>query len=135
MTGAKPRPLLMGQLGIQRAHALIKSQLLNDDEFFGGSSESDEDSDDYDEEDGADLLNFVANLELDTYLWPTILGTLDLEEVSEMYYAHGTLKIPQGVIQIRDRLEVPVLTRMQNKFYRSINSNFVFRIISVLRIR
>lgn len=111
VTGARPRPPLMGQLGIQRAHALIKSQLLNDDEFFGGMSESEENSDDtedYDEEDAAELLNFVANMELDTLRWPTIFGTLDLEEVNEMYYAHGTLKIPHGVIQIRDRLEVPV---------------------------
>lgn len=106
----------MGQLGIQRAHALIRSQLLNDDEFFGGSSGSEEvseDSEDYDEEDDANLLNFVANLELDTLRWPTIFGTLELEEVNEMYYAHGKLKIPHGIIQIRDRLEVPVLRRMK----------------------
>lgn len=104
MTGAKPRPLLMGQLGIQRAHALIKSQLLNDDE----SQEVSDDYEYYDEEDAADLLNFVANMELDTLRWPTILGTLDLEEVNDLCFAHGTLKIPHGIIQIRDRLEIPV---------------------------
>lgn len=91
---------------------MIKSTVLDNDEFFVKTSpatdENDDETDDGDYDNSDELLNFIGSMKLDTLVWPTITGSLDFEEFDDNYYAHARLNIPGGEIEIRNRLEYPV---------------------------
>lgn len=111
MVNAKRKAKMLHLLVLQRAP--LKGDFLEYDEFFGvvgaenddsESSESNESGDSDEEE----ILNYIGTLELDTLMWPTISGKLDLEEINDNYYAHGTLVTAHGGFVIKNHLNYPV---------------------------
>lgn len=107
---ANARPKL-SILGLRSTHAKVRDQLLRDSESLYISRESVEssDSDEDDEEDEEGLLNYVGDMELHTLMWPTILGSLELEEVNDVYNAYGLVKLPHGNVEFWNRLDYPVI--------------------------
>ena len=103
----KKKPTLLRSLGLQRSQALIKNGFLAQDDFFAHSESSEEDEDEINDEDET-LLNFIGHMELYTIVWPTVLGTLDCEEIGSNIYARGELKIPSGTILLINQFNYPV---------------------------
>ncbi|CAD7080164.1 unnamed protein product [Hermetia illucens] len=80
--------------------------------------EIEEDEEEYEDDyeiDYEDLLNYIGTMELDTLLWPTITGSIDISEIEEYYLVVGKLNLPQGEINLRDRLYYPDLLTIKNK--------------------
>lgn len=77
-------------------------------EVTASSDSTDEEEEDEQVDDDVELFNYVASLELDTLVWPTIVGQLEIDEIDDDYIVVGTLKLPQGSVSIKDRLEFPV---------------------------
>ncbi|XP_053697453.1 uncharacterized protein LOC128744450 [Sabethes cyaneus] len=108
---SEPKPQLMRQLGVQKASELLDEFIGESDTAQSADYEEEEEDDTEDEE---DLLNLIGKFELDTIVWPTLTGTLDLEEYKSKYYVTGKLKLPQGYIDIRDRFWLEDLMNMKN---------------------
>lgn len=113
---AKPKPKLVKQLRLINTHEIIDKLFPEEDD------DDEEEEEEVDEprgsqeqdEDDEELLNFMAYMELDTIVYPTLKGTLDFEEVEDTYFSFGTLILPQGMIEIRDRFYFPDYFTMKN---------------------
>lgn len=100
----KPKPKLIQQLGVSRTKFDLVRKFLpeNDDMMY--------DEDDYfDEEDlyDDDLINLTGYTIIDLLNWPTIRGEFDVEEISDFYLCTANLKLPQGIVYLRDQLYYP----------------------------
>jgi hypothetical protein len=119
----QPKSQLLQQLRLQRTSDLLKE--------FGQIGEDEEDDEDEDEDD-KDAINFNGHMELDTLIWPTIKGYLEVEEFDDFYLAFATIVLPQGNVEIRDKLIFPDYLTIINKLRivtpftvaKEINSNF-----------
>jgi hypothetical protein len=64
---------------------------------------------DYDESGGEDenedALSWRGVIELDTVLYPTMKGTLDVDEMGTVYNIVASLVLPDGVAEIRDEFD------------------------------
>ncbi|XP_058818906.1 uncharacterized protein LOC131681859 [Topomyia yanbarensis] len=109
---SEPKPQLLRQLGVQKASELL-NEFLEESPDSRASDNEEEDEDDDDEEE-EDLLNLIGKVELDTIVWPTITGILDLEEYKSKYYVTGKLKLPQGYVDVWDRFWLEDLMNMKN---------------------
>lgn len=122
IANARPRPPLLRLLGLQHSQAKIRNELLMDtDEADRMNAARENSSSEEEDEDGEELLNYVGSMELDTLVWPTIVGTLDLEEVNSIYQALGKLRLPQGDVEFRNRLDFEVIHNTQLSKYRTLN--------------
>lgn len=66
-------------------------------------------------DDEEDDWNIAGYMELDTIVWPTISGNLDIEDVAgEDYIISGNLILPVGTIDFRDHLYFPDFMNVQN---------------------
>jgi hypothetical protein len=65
---------------------------------------------DYDESDSEteDALSWMGIIELDTVLYPTMKGTLDIDERGTVYNIVASLVLPDGVAEIRDEFDFVV---------------------------
>lgn len=79
-------------------------------------SSSDESADDDSGIDSEDDWNIAGHMELDTIVWPSISGNLDIEEDidGEDYIVTGNLILPFGTIEFRDQLYFPDYMNVQN---------------------
>lgn len=81
----------------------------------GASSDSSSEESSEDEIEDEDDWNIAGYLELDTIVWPTISGNLDVEDIAgEDYIVTGNLILPSGTIEFRDQLYFPDLMNVQN---------------------
>lgn len=105
IANARPKPSI---LGLRVSHAKVRNELLKDFEIalLENIGESTSEEEDEDEDEG--LLNYVGAIELDTLVWPTIIGSIELEEVGDVYNAHGLVKLPPGNVEFFNRLDFPV---------------------------
>lgn len=123
IVNGKPKEKLIGLPRV--SHYLhFKSNLAHDytrfERYFveGNDEASEEDSDD-DEEDevyvvGSDW-NLAGQMELNTIIWPTISGFLDIEDIDDEYYiARANLNLPQGNIELSNHLFYPDYLRIRN---------------------
>lgn len=56
-----------------------------------------------------DRLSHKGRIEVDTYFYPTILGNLIIDEKeADIYTIEGDLKLPNGTIQLDDKLNFEV---------------------------
>ncbi|XP_055638867.1 uncharacterized protein LOC129776937 isoform X2 [Toxorhynchites rutilus septentrionalis] len=130
---SEPKQRLLQQLGVQKAFEII-------DEFLEESPSSREmdldEEEDEEEEDEENLMNLVGTVEIDTIVWPTITGSVDLEEHNSKYYISGMINLPQGQVDIHDRFWLEDLMNMKNllkvktpfPFMKEIQSGFELRI-------
>lgn len=114
MANGKPKLKILRQYGLQRSDAL-NSKLLDERTLFKAFESDDEDEeneeDNDDDDDDYEAMNIVGHMELDTMVWPTIIGTIDVEEIGDAYFAFGTVKTPHGVIEFKDIFYYPVSLR------------------------
>ncbi|KAH8395625.1 hypothetical protein KR222_003717 [Zaprionus bogoriensis] len=89
------KPKLVNQLSNQK----LQLNLHFDDDFNPPRLEEDEYEDEY--------FSYLTNFEVDTLIWPTILGEVDIQENVDMYFILGNVDLPQGRIEFRDRLYYP----------------------------
>lgn len=74
-------------------------------------SSNDDDAAAYEEDDDYVPLNYVAELEVDTIVWPTVVGQMEIDEVViDDFIVVGSLKLPQGMVLLKDRFLYPVST-------------------------
>lgn len=82
------------------------------------SSEEESDSEDDTEDENTELgsdWNLSGQMELNTIIWPTISGFLDIEDIDEEYYiVRANLNLPQGNIELNDLLYFPDLMNIRN---------------------
>lgn len=89
---------LVNQLGSNK----IELETLYDEDFRQYMEDYDENDIDYDE-----YFSYLANFQIDTIVWPTINGILDIQEILDYYIILGNLQLPQGSIDFKDRLYYP----------------------------
>lgn len=59
--------------------------------------------------------NFEGHMTLETIIWPTISGNIDVDNVdNDDYFVTGNLNLPQGVIDFRDHLYFYDYFKIQN---------------------
>lgn len=80
------------------------------------SSEEDESDDESEDETDQDSnWNLSGQMELNTIIWPTISGFLDIDDIDEEYYlVRGNLNLPAGNIELHDNLYFPDLLNIRN---------------------
>lgn len=130
---SEPKPQLLRQLGVQKASELLDEFLEESPTVQASEDEEEEEEEDEEEEES---LNLVGKIELDTIVWPTITGTLDLEEYKSKYYVSGKVRLPQGYVDIYDRFWLEDLMNMKNNlkiktpfpFMKEVQSGFELRI-------
>jgi hypothetical protein len=76
-----------------------QEQAENDPDYDYGSSDGDE---------SEDALSWRGVIELDTLLYPTMKGTLDIDESGTVYNIVASLVLPDGVAEIRDEFDFVV---------------------------
>ncbi|XP_034475095.1 uncharacterized protein LOC117782196 [Drosophila innubila] len=89
-----PKPKLVNQLSSQK----MQLDLHFDDDFQPPRVE---------EESEEDYLSYLTTFELDSLVWPTIDGQVDIQENLDMYFIVGNVDLPQGRVEFRDRLYYP----------------------------
>lgn len=119
----QPNPKLIQALGKQKSQNMNK--FLFDEDFLSNiltseeidemeSIESTEEEDD--EEDFDDLINFSGHFNLDMIVYPSIHGLLDVEQIDDInYLVSATVNLPQGAVEIRDRLFYYSKTKLKNR--------------------
>jgi hypothetical protein len=124
MTGQTKSNLLQ-QLQLQRTSELLRE--------FGEMPVVDTDEEEEEEyEEEKDFLNFNGHMELDTLIWKTIRGDIEVEEFDDFYLAFATVQLPQGTVEIRDKLIMPDYLNIINELRivtpfieaKEIKSNF-----------
>lgn len=90
-----PKPKLVNQLSNQK----MQLDLNFDDDFHPPRVEEEPDDDEF--------LSYLTSFELDSLVWPTIVGEVDIQENVDMYFIVGNLDLPQGRVEFRDRLYYP----------------------------
>lgn len=111
---SKNKSKMVKELKLQKALGLIKSEEDDDDQKKIAGESDEEEEEELDDEAYDDLINFSASIELDTLVWPTLKGNLDVEELDDIYIAYGTVILPQGLIELRNRLIFPDYFNVKN---------------------
>lgn len=96
-----PKSMLLTQLGSNK----IELELLYDDDFQ--PPRLDPDDYDMDEIDYDEFLSYFLEFEVDSLVWPTVEGSVDIQEIMDYYLVVGNLQLPQGRIDLKDRLYYP----------------------------
>ncbi|EDW03099.1 uncharacterized protein LOC6561417 [Drosophila grimshawi] len=89
-----PKPKLVNQLSNRK----MQLDLHFDDDFQPPRIEMETEE---------DYLSYFANFELDTLVWATIVGEVDIQENEDLYFIEGGVQLPQGRLELTDRLYFP----------------------------
>jgi hypothetical protein len=90
-------------------HLLLKDLNLESTKKEQAEKDPDYDYDEGDVEDESeDALSWRGVVELDTVLYPTVKGTLDIDERGTVYNIVASLVLPDGVAEIRDEFDFVV---------------------------
>ncbi|XP_069692884.1 uncharacterized protein Apoltp isoform X2 [Periplaneta americana] len=89
-----------------------------------------------DDEESQDALSWRGVIELDTILYPTMKGTLDIDERGNVYTVVASLVLPDGVAEIRDEFDFVDVFTMTNRLhlttpcecFKELISNFNFQV-------
>ncbi|XP_064556915.1 uncharacterized protein Apoltp [Drosophila montana] len=94
-----PKPKLVNQLSNQK----MLLDLHFDDDFQPPKITIEEGE----EEDEEEYISYFVNFQVDTLAWPTIIGEVDMQENVDLYFILGSVQLPQGRLDFRDRLYYP----------------------------
>ncbi|KAL9926249.1 apolipoprotein lipid transfer particle isoform 1-T7 [Glossina fuscipes fuscipes] len=112
-----PKSKLLNLLGGNK----IELEILYDDDFHPPKMDVSDDYDiddlDYDE-----FFSYFVDFEIDTVVWPTIHGKVDMQEIMDYYLIMGNIQLPQGQIEFKDRLFFPDYVTVLNVL--TINTPF-----------
>lgn len=94
----KPKPKYLKELGIKRPpiYTSIQKNYMGEEEI----GEADDDT--------HDGISWSGLIEVDTIIWPTIKGSLDIDQAGSVYAATVTLTLPDGVAEMTDVLDFSV---------------------------
>uniref|UniRef100_W4VR36 Putative lipoprotein n=1 Tax=Corethrella appendiculata TaxID=1370023 RepID=W4VR36_9DIPT len=128
---AKPKPKEMRQLKKQKSNELL-IDFLSEEDFKNKLNESEDEEEEEDDEIEDQLISFFGYAEINVLFWPTIRGNLDFEEIGDVFVLLGTLKLPQGLIEVQDHFYFPDFLTSKNKLQiktpftsaKEIKSNF-----------
>ena len=102
------------QLGL-KIHGASKSPLLKNLNLEttkqNGNLEKDTDYDyeeESEDEENEDTVSWRGEVELDTIFYPTMKGTLDIDEKGSLYDVVASLVLPDGVAQLHDEFDFEV---------------------------
>lgn len=91
---AEPKPMILQEFGI-RTKDIYRKRFLEDYD----------DEDDEDEEEYDDPLNWTGSIEIDAIIYPTMKGTLDIDQEGPSYLLQSTISLPAGNATLYDELE------------------------------
>lgn len=91
--------MILEEFGI-RTKDIYRKRLLE-----GYDDEDDEDEEEYD-----DPLNWTGSIEIDAIIYPTMKGTLDIDQEGPLYLLEVTLSLPAGNATLYDEFEFIVNT-------------------------
>lgn len=101
----KNKPSLLGQLDINPDS--IYRERVEDEERYSDDTDSYED---YEEDEYEEPISWAGLLEIDTLIYPTLKGTLDIDQKGDVYVLLATILLPDGdgKAEIRDEFEMEV---------------------------
>lgn len=117
---AKPKPPLRTLVGTQPQRSVyfsaesnavsteiadFQTDEIGEDDHDSSNSDSEDDND---EDTDYETFNYLTEIELNTIVWPSIVGQMEIDEVEDDYIVVGSLKLPHGIVTIKDRLSIPV---------------------------
>lgn len=112
----KNKPRLLEQLDINPDS--IYRERAEDEERYQDDTDSYED---YEEDEYEEPISWAGLLEIDTLIYPTLKGTLDIDQKGDVYVLLATILLPDGdgKAEIRDEFEMEVtifiaLNRLSN---------------------
>lgn len=101
----KPKSELINQLG----NSKMELEMLYDADFKPANAEMD-----YKPDPDEEYFSYFTDFELDTLVWPTIVGTVDIQEIIDFYLVVGHVHLPQGKLEFKDRLHFPDYLNVHN---------------------
>ncbi|XP_017025668.1 uncharacterized protein Apoltp [Drosophila kikkawai] len=101
----KPKSELINQLG----NSKIELEMLYDADFKPLNAEMD-----YKPDPDEEYFSYFTDFQLDTLVWPTIVGTVDIQEIIDFYLVVGHVQLPQGNLEFKDRLHYPDYLNVHN---------------------
>ncbi|PNF28889.1 hypothetical protein B7P43_G03854 [Cryptotermes secundus] len=130
------------KLGL-KIYGAPKPPLFKDLNLESTKQEQAEKDPDYDYEEGdsedeaEDALSWMGIIELDTVLYPTMKGTLDIDERGTVYNIVASLALPDGVAEIRDEFDFVDVFTMSNRLhlttpcdcFKELISNYNFQVV------
>jgi len=129
------------KLGL-KIHGAPKHLLFKDLNFENRKPENAENDPDYeydendDEDEAKDALSWRGVIELDTVLYPTMKGTLDIDERGTVYNIVASLALPDGIAEVRDEFDFIDVFTMTNRLhlttpcecFKELISNYDFQV-------
>lgn len=105
----EPKSNQIKQLGSKK----LNLELLYDDDLQKPELEEDED---YEEDASAvdSYFTYYVDFAVDTLLWPTVTGFGDIQEIREYFIILGNVRLPQGEVEIKDRVYFPDYMHIKN---------------------
>ena len=99
-----PKPKLLKEMGI-RTHD-IYGRMLEGRSWSEHKNEEDQEEDEEEE----DSLNWTGSIKIDAIIYPTMEGTLDIDQEGPVYILDATLSLPSGNATVNDVFEFIVNT-------------------------
>ncbi|XP_039479409.1 uncharacterized protein LOC120443997 [Drosophila santomea] len=101
----KPKSDLVNQLGNNK----MELEMLYDADFKPLNAEMD-----YKPDPDEEYFSYFTDFQVDTLVWPTIVGTVDIQEIIDFYLVVGHVQLPQGKLEFKDRLHYPDYINIHN---------------------
>ncbi|KAJ3640007.1 hypothetical protein Zmor_003331 [Zophobas morio] len=103
-----PKPKLLKEMGI-RTHD-IYGRMLEGRSWSEHKNEEDQEEDEEEE----DSLNWTGSIKIDAIIYPTMEGTLDIDQEGPVYILDATLSLPAGNATVNDVFEFIDVMTMKN---------------------
>lgn len=119
----KNKPRLLEQLDINPDS--IYRERVEDEERYSDDTDSYED---YEEDEYEEPISWAGLLEIDTLIYSTLKGTLDIDQKGDVYVLLATILLPDGdgKAEIRDEFEMEVGLIINEKY-------FIYKLFSLLQ--
>ncbi|XP_043065229.1 LOW QUALITY PROTEIN: uncharacterized protein LOC108101203 [Drosophila ficusphila] len=101
----KPKSALVKELGSNK----MALEMLYDADFQPTNADLD-----YKPDPDVEYFSYFTDFQVDTLVWPTIVGNVDIQEIVDFYLVVGQVELPQGNVEFKDRLHYPDYINIHN---------------------
>ncbi|KAH8412988.1 hypothetical protein KR009_007324, partial [Drosophila setifemur] len=101
----QPKSELINQLGSNK----MELEMLYDADFKPVNAETE-----YKPDPDEEYFSYFTEFQVDTLAWPTILGSVDIQEIIDFFLIVGHVELPQGKLEFKDRLHFPDYLNVHN---------------------
>lgn len=116
----RSKPRILKELGIETQDIYNRQSTgwenKNEDDYYEDGSQE--------EEMDYDPLNWTGSIEIDAIIYPTMKGTLDIDQEGPLYILQGKLSLPNGVAVVNDQFEFIVNPQSIWSVYVTLNLIF-----------